>query len=286
MKKGDDNMYKTIEKKLKYILYHAFESTFNKEKFLMENMDYTYFYHLSPIRKNVVNWIPFKKDDTVLEIGSECGILSEYLLDVECNLTCYETNLEKKEILKERLLQYTNVDYVDNDITCLSSNEMYEYILLIGVFERWSMYFNDSIECVLIKLLAKLKPNGKLIIATENKMGIRYLTGATYEMDGIDYKLNQRNQASLFSKQELELLMKEIGEVEYQFYYPYPDYRFITEIYSDEHLPKLGDLYGSSPRYSPQNCQLEEDALRNLFIEEGMIERFFNSYIIEVTCHE
>ena len=45
-----------------------------------------------------------------------------------------------------------------------------------------------------------------------------------------------------FSKPELEQILQENGFSKFKFYYPYPDYKFPAVIYSDEYLPKPGEL--------------------------------------------
>ena len=36
-------------------------------------------YHLSPLRANIVDWLPIHKSDKVLEIGSGCGAITDKL---------------------------------------------------------------------------------------------------------------------------------------------------------------------------------------------------------------
>lgn len=41
-----------------------------------EKKNWPIFYHLSPLRTNIIDWIPFQKTDKVLEIGSGCGAIT------------------------------------------------------------------------------------------------------------------------------------------------------------------------------------------------------------------
>lgn len=50
-------------------------------------------------------------------------------------------------------------------------------------------------------------------------------------------------QRRTFSRPELEKIICSAGLEEVQFYYPYPDYRFPMTVYSDDHLPKVGELW-------------------------------------------
>ena len=33
-------------------------------------------YHLSPLRENIISWVPFRKGQKVLELGSGCGAVT------------------------------------------------------------------------------------------------------------------------------------------------------------------------------------------------------------------
>ena len=84
------------------------------------------------------------------------------------------------------------------------------------------------------------------MIAIENKLGLKILGGVPgrprrHVFSGLeDYP--QGGAARTFSRSGLEKILKECGETEYHFYYPYPDYKFMTTLYSDRYLPKVGEL--------------------------------------------
>ena len=43
---------------------------------IVQKKSWPIFYHFSRFRSNIVDWIPFKKTDKVLEIGSGCGAIT------------------------------------------------------------------------------------------------------------------------------------------------------------------------------------------------------------------
>ena len=49
------------------------------EKILAEDARWPVLYHFSPVRQNILEWNPFKKDASVLEIGAGCGAISGVL---------------------------------------------------------------------------------------------------------------------------------------------------------------------------------------------------------------
>ncbi len=82
---------------------------------------------------------------------------------------------------------------------------------------------------MLKKVRGSLKDGGKAIIAIENKMGMKYFSGAAEDhtgvaFDGINNYINTSG-AVTFSKPELTNLLTECGFENLHFYYPMPDYQ-------------------------------------------------------------
>ncbi len=46
------------------------------EKIIEERKVWPILYHLSPLRENIVDWVPMDKESRVLEIGSGCGAVT------------------------------------------------------------------------------------------------------------------------------------------------------------------------------------------------------------------
>ena len=69
-------------------------------------------------------------------------------------------------------------------------------------------------------------------------------------------------------------------EVE-EVYYPYPDYKFPMEIYSDAYLPKKGELNDNARNADRDRYVLfQETAAYNTLIGEGLFPEFSNSFLI------
>ena len=51
----------------------------NVEEIFKKDIRWPVFYHLTPIRKNILNWYPFKEQSSVLEIGAGMGAITELL---------------------------------------------------------------------------------------------------------------------------------------------------------------------------------------------------------------
>lgn len=84
-----------------------------------------------------------------------------------------------------------------------------------------------------------------------------------------------------FSKEELGELLKNSGFPFLHFYYPYPDYKFPTEIFTDESL--YTNSYGRNyPVYTDKTAALfsESEGVK-AFEKEKILDRFVNSFLVE-----
>jgi len=130
-----------------------------------------------------------------------------------------------------------------------------------------------------------LKHDGVLIIAIENKFGLKYWAGAREDhsgrfFDGIENYLTTHGMKT-FGKNELKKLLGSAGFNEAGFYYSMPDYKIPTSIYSDEIPPLLGQINGFSPNYDTDRYQLfnEQIAYDNIILND-QFDFFANSFLV------
>ena len=136
-----------------------------------------------------------------------------------------------------------------------------------------------------------LNPDGKLLIAIENKYGLKYWCGAPEDHSGIpfdginNYKFS--NIARTFSKAELNSIITASGFKNTYFYYPLPDYKMPQVIYSEKYLPKNGSLDNWTPYYSINNNSMisDEEHIYNDLIENNVFEFFANSFLVECSIN-
>lgn len=256
-----------------------------------ERESWPFLYHLSPIRENIVSWLPFKKTDKVLEVGSGCGAITGALCQNAGEVTCIDLSKKRSMINAYRHKDYDNCKiHVGNfkDIEKVLDTD-YDYVCLIGVFEYAVGYMgtDSPFEDFLKILLKHMKKDGHLVIAIENRMGLKYLSGCKEDhsgkfFDGIEGYPNG-GSARTFTRRGLEKIMKSCGVDEYQFYYPYPDYKFPNAIFSDERLPKLGELHDNIRNFDRERLILFDEQLAfDQMIREGSFEDYSNSYMVVI----
>lgn len=207
-------------------------------------------YHLSPLRENIVDFVPMTAGDKVLEVGSGCGAITGALAGKAGSVTCVDLSRKRSMINAYRHSDYDNITiHVGNfqDIEPQLPGD-FTYICLIGVFEYGRGYIGGDrpYEEFLRILMGHLAPGGRILIAIENKYGLKYFAGCKEDhlgsyFSGIE-NYQEVGSARTFSRQGLEDIFRSCGAAEYHFYYPYPDYKFMTNVYSDQRGPGRGEL--------------------------------------------
>lgn len=246
-------------------------------------------YHFSKIRQNIIEWFPIEPCAQVLEIGSGCGAITGALAEKAEKVTCVELSKKRSYINAHRNHRYSNIEIIVGNFQDIEPNlsERYDYITLIGVFEYSRMYISSDrpFHDMLRKIRGHLKPGGKILLAIENRLGMKYWAGCTEDHNGRYFEgiegYTHVSGARTFSKRELEGMFQEVGGLKAEFFYPYPDYKFSLAVYSDEYLPKRGELHNNLCNMDRQRLLLfDETRAYDSLVDEGQFPEFSNSFLV------
>lgn len=249
-------------------------------------------YHLSYLRGNIVDWLPITKEMKVLEIGSGCGAITDKLSEKAGSVTCVDLSAKRSMINAYRNQDRDNIEiYVGNfnDIEPTLDTD-YDVVCLIGVFEYGNSYIHTETPYEdFFKIMQKhRKDTGILVIAIENKFGLKYWAGCkedhigTY-FSGLEGYPEGGKSARTFTRKGLEKIFERCGETNYHFYYPYPDYKFPTTIYSDRRLPFKGELTDNMRNFDRDRMVLfREKYVFDSTIEDDYFDLFSNSYMVVI----
>ena len=237
-----------------------------------QRASYPYLYHLSQIRENLVSFLPFDKDMRVLECNPECGALTGKLLAMTGGVTVLAESELQEKILRERFMEPQEREKLDIR-RLLPEHGRFDAILIAGHFYRW--------EKQLPALRELLAPGGKLYVADANRIGLKYLAGCQEEycggyftgIDGYPDAAAVGRSGRSYSRAEYTGLLQAAGFGGLTFYYPYPDHKFPSVIYSDEWLPQKGELAEGRSNY--------DRVMFDSLLEEGVFQTFSNSFLIE-----
>lgn len=254
-----------------------------------EKKSWPILYHLSPLRENIVDWLPMGPEDKVLEVGSGCGAITGALARKAGSITCVDLSKKRSLINAYRHSDCENVTiHVGNfkDVEPELPRD-YSYICLIGVFEYGISYIGGekSFEDFLTLLRSHLAEGGRIVIAIENKYGMKYFAGCKEDHLGTYFSgienYAEGGSVRTFSRQGLEKIFAACGAAKSHFYYPYPDYKFMTTLYSDRRLPAKGELANNLRNFDRDRMLLFDE--KNAFdgvVEDGLFPVFANSYLV------
>ena len=248
-------------------------------------------YHLSHLRGNIIDWLPIDKSHKVLEIGAGCGAITARLSEKAGEVTCVDLSAKRSHINAWRNQDRDNITiHVGNfsDIEPSLPSD-YDFVCLIGVFEYGQSYIPSKTpyEDFLKIMLRHVKEDGRLVIAIENKFGLKYFAGCKEDHTGTFFSglegYPEGGSARTFSRPGLERIMKSCGVEKYSFYYPYPDYKFPTVIYSDRRLPGMGELTNNLRNFDRDRLLLfNEKYVFDGAITDGLFDVFSNSYLVVI----
>ena len=266
-------------------IYEIVKAGRNLDDISAEEMTWPAFYHLSPIREGICNWYPFKKNAKILEIGSGCGAITGVLCQNARMVTSIELSKRRASINFERNKKYKNLEIIVGNLNEIKLDEKYDYITLIGVLEYAGRFTegDNPFHLFINNIKRFLKPDGAILIAIENRLGLKYFCGAPEDhtgrlFDGINNYPNY-NGVKTFSKSELVELLNECGFIRNRFYYPYPDYKLPNEIFTDYSINKNKRPYNTYDvdRYS----LFWETDMNNSLQKENVAFAFANSFFVE-----
>ncbi|MBQ8597305.1 MAG: class I SAM-dependent methyltransferase [Lachnospiraceae bacterium] len=256
-----------------------------------ERKSWPILYHLSPLRGNIVDWLPIKPGDKVLEIGSGCGAITEKLAEKAGKVTCVDLSARRSQINAWRNQDRDNIEiHVGNfnDIEPALEQD-YDFACMIGVFEYGQSYIPTETPYEdFLKIMQKhVKDNGCLVIAIENKFGLKYWAGCKEDHVGTYFSglegYPEGGSARTFTRTGLERIFKNCGVTDYSFYYPYPDYKLPTTIYSDRRLPGVGELTDNMRNFDRDRMVLfNEKYVYDGIVTDKMFDVFSNSYMVVI----
>ena len=244
-------------------------------------------YHLSPIRQNIINWYPFKEGASCLEIGGGCGAITGALCDALEEVKVVELSKRRSSINYERHKAYDNLEIIVGNLNDIPFDQTFDYITLNGVLEYAGAFTKSDAPYrdFLKQIKGYLKEDGRLIIAIENRYGLKYFAGAKEDHTGREFDgisgYPDTDAVRTFGKAELAELLSESGFSNQTFFYPHPDYKMPMEIYSDDFLPSADKPMERTPNYDMERFDLfeEEQAFRGV-IENGQFPFFANSFLV------
>ncbi len=260
-------------------------------------------YHLSNLRTNIIRALNFlKKESKVLEVGAGCGALTRYMGEHFEYVDAIEGSYKRALITKRRCEDLRNVKVYWSSLQELEFDKDYDVVTLVGVLEYAPLYFlkgnrtgEEACLEMLKHVLTALRDNGCIIVAIENRFGLKYWSGCTEDhtgrlFDGI-HGYPERKIGITFCRNEIKKLLEKAQLYHYEIYYPFPDYKLTDTIIREVPHPASYYLHNwiKTPfeDYSQSRRHYFNEALviRSL-VQNEMIYDFANSFLIIASPHQ
>ena len=239
---------------------------------------------LSDNRKNIVAFYPISNNETVLEIGAGFGEVTGSFLDRAKSVVCIESKKEKAEIIAKRYDLYNNLSVYAGEIDDVVLDEKFDIISLIGLID-----LKEDLERYFDYVVSHLKENGKILIAINNKFGIKHFSGVLRE-DSIKSFETISNESKFIGISDIENKLNDVG-YKFKKYYPMPDYTFTNAIYTDEFLPTVDHIVSRDLEcfdIEKNNVKFSERDVLKEFVKKdpNVFKILTNSYLVIATKGE
>jgi cyclopropane fatty-acyl-phospholipid synthase-like methyltransferase len=280
-----------VENRIEFLLQNAIDLSSSKNIAESEYQSWPIKYHLSSVRSNCIRHLNFKGLD-VLELGAGMGAMSRFVAE-NCNhLTAVEGTQLRFNCLKSRLRDLHNWDGVVSNYQDFSSDKKYDVVCFFGVLEYAGKYIDNSDPFVWAIKHAKsfLKEDGILLIAIENKNGLKYFSGAGEDHLGHPFHgicgYSEVNSVKTFSKNEMREILRASGFEKVDIHHLSPDYKLTRAVLTDDFLMQEPIVSAnilanySFEDYSKQRKVLFPERLAMVSLaKSGLITDFSNSYL-------
>ena len=263
-------------------LYKQLCDAKNRDDELIKYSDYFLLYNFSSARKNLYDWFEFDETASLLEVGSECGCLTEFFAKRVKNVTALEIDKEKIEINRYRNKKNKNVKVLTYNRFSFDKADKFKYIVLTGTLEDMTQYSKDGkmSDADLLKSLKKLlTEDGVIFLATNNKLALSSFAGVADPVQGRVFA-SLEGLGSPYTKDRLMKLFMDTGLSRLDTYYPMPDYRLPSVLYSDEYLPLPGDYRVDNVSFSADSVKIfDETSVADELLKDRLFPEFANSFL-------
>lgn len=175
----------------------------------------------------------------------------------------------------------------------LEDEQQYDYIVAIHTLETTKEPYKLLQKCKRI-----LKPDGKLLLAVDNRLGLRYFCGdrdpfTGRNFDGVEnYRRvpaidKDKMEGQIYDKAMVEQYLEETGFVNRQCFSVFPSIDAPQLLYAQDYLPEeeLSIRYFTHYNH-PDTVFLEEAYLYDDLVKNGMFHQMANGYLFECALEQ
>ncbi len=247
--------------------------------------------HLDPSRANLLRPLALPARARVLEVGASCGVVTRYLGESGFMVDALEVTPSRARVARERCRDLSLVEVFVGDVSDVPSHEEYDLVIVTDLADHHDGIGQPDGYLAFLQACAdRLSPKGSLILATANKLGVKYLVGApsnpTMRGAGATESGPSSGSTRVLSRVELEALLERVGLVP-QTLAAFPDHLFTRMMASPSSLPKafrhllyhIPDFPSPDP-VSPRPRLTDEGLMWESLVEAGLAVDTANSFVV------
>lgn len=249
-------------------------------------------YHLSPTRAQLLAPFAYDRSKRVLEVGCGCGAITRFLGETFDGVVSVEGSHARARLARMRTRDLDNVAIVQSPFEEVRFRTKFDIVFCIGVFEYASAFVEaeDPHERILDTFADLLAPDGVLVLAIENQLGLKYFTSSAEDhtgvmFEGIEGYPRFLDRARTFGYTELkERLSPRFPEIEY--FFPLPDYKIPSCVISERMLSRVdaSELIGSfrSVDHAARGRKplFNEELAWPVIARNGLVPDFAHSFLV------
>ena len=256
------------------------------EKLFIADTNWPVFYNLTDLRAGLVAWFDIGPEDEVMELGAGVGALTGVLCEKAGRVAAVEESMFRARAIAKRYNGIENLDIYAGQLQDLHITKKFDLIVAVDILPQ--VADGDTSPEAYIEYLSLLrsylKLDGRILLAMDNRFGLKFFCGARnpYTEEPFGELSGAQKEGHLFSREEISFIIREAGFPYLKFYYPLPDFRLPSVIYSDDMLP-TGDVNEQFFPYDPTSDTrvLQESELYMDIIDNGAFPFMANSFLIE-----
>lgn len=282
-----------IENRILDILTKSKDNSLTSRSLASEITDWPTEYHFSQKRHSLLRHIRFQETDQILELGSGCGAITRQLGESDADVTALEGSLIRAKCSAMRCRDLPNVKVYCSDFSSVEFSKQFDIVTLIGVLEYSPLFFEDEDPFLSCLRLAKsaLSPGGRLIVAIENQLGLKYFCGYFEEHVGLPFfgleDLYTDQTPKTLGREALRESISMAGFKSIEFQYPFPGYKlpdfvFMENAFLRKDFAPGGIIRQLKPREYTKGFRpnIEESLLWPIIDDNGLIGQLANSFLI------
>ena len=249
-------------------------------------------YHTSPARANIVRALRLPAEADVLEVGAGCGAITRYLGETCARVDALEPTLARARVAAARTVDLPGVTVFCAEVSDVPQTPAYDLVVVVGVLEYVGGGGRTRSPYVefLRALRAVLKPGGRIVVAIENPVGVKYLSGAPEDHSGRVFHSVEGypvdGPARTFTRKELRELALAAGFTSTQTLGAFPDYKLTRAVFADALFEAAPALALEVPHFPspdwglPRPHLVDEAAVWAELVATGHGAEFSNSLVL------